>query len=677
MAFADKAKEFINKIKNKGTAQDVEEELSSNDWKSPFIDGDVDADKVVADIKKEWDKRRENRVTREMQCQLNREFLIGNQYCDIDMTSRVVEEMPFVYDSEEREVFNLIAPKIESRLAKLNKAKPALVVRPASEAYSDLSTAKISTKIVRGTYSEVDMQERFKEANAWSEICGTVFHKDVWNPKKGRLLYRDGDEEVYEGGIDHVVVSFFEIYPESEYKERIEDNVSIFHARPMFVSEIEDLWGLKLAGREVDVYNLENSRISTGGMGYTASIMRYGKSKLDNSEIVIEAEYTACSKYPNGKLIIIVGDHLVVYVDNPWKDNNGRPCHSYTKQVCIREAGNFWGRTIIERLIPIQRRYNALKNRIHEYINMVSVPAWSIEQDALTDKDSVLANGIRSGDIIERRPGSEPLRALDMPNLNYEVSQEEARLRDLFTEISGVSDFASQSAIPSGTPGVGMELIKQQDDSRVSLTSENIEIAAKAIGRKWLYLYKQYVKVPRMTKVIGEDHTLAYILEWTNNDLTSFDVVLETDDLLTTSVAQKRQQVVFLLSQGLFHDPITKQIIPSMRAKLFETFELGNWEDVVSLENLHIRRANEENMYFKKGSIPQIHPLDEDDLHVREHTRYALSSEFDDMVRTMPGLNGLMLDHIQQHKNAAAQKLSGQPVMQQPEQLVSAQQLAM
>lgn len=640
-------------------------QMSDKKGKSPFIDGDIDEAAIASEVKREWNRRREERVTRELQWQLNREFLNGNQYCDINTITRTIEETPFIYDDEERETFNLIAPKIEARLAKLNKAKPALLVRPASDSHSDISTAKVSTKVLRGTYLEVGMQDQLKTANAWAEQCSVVFHKTVWNPHFGRIIGSDAQGDIHEGAVQEIVVPAFEVYPETEFKEHIMDNLSIIHAKPYRIHEIENLYGITIKGRTVDVYNLENSRIATGGMGYTATIQRYTRGRLQDAEVVIEMTYLSCKKYPRGKLITVVGDRVVVYMDNPWIDNDGNPYHPFTKQTCIRDPGNFWGRTIIERLIPLQRRYNALKNRIHEYINKTSVPAWTVELDTLIDKDSIRHNGIRAGDIIERQPGSAPPTALQMPQIGYDALNEDQRIRDLMTEISGVSDFAAQSQAPSGTPGVSLELIKQQDDSRTSLTSENIEIAAKEVGKHWLWLYKQHMKVPRMMKVVGDEYTLSYIMEWTQNDLTSFDVVLETEDLLTTSVANRRQQVIYLLSQGLFHDPVTKQIIPSMRQKLFEMFDLGNWEEAVSLENIHIRRANEENTKFKAGMVPQINPLDQDDLHVREHTRYALTTEFEDLASQFPEVRQFMFEHIGLHQMAQQQKLmTGQPMAQ-------------
>ena len=57
-----------------------------------------------------------------------------------------------------------------------------------------------------------------------------------------------------------------------------------------------------------------------------------------------------------------------------------------TRQVCIEHPGCFWGISIIERLIPIQRRYNAVKNRKQEYLNRITIGVVDMEEGAYSIK---------------------------------------------------------------------------------------------------------------------------------------------------------------------------------------------------------------------------------------------------------------------------------------------------
>ena len=64
-------------------------------------------------------------------------FMLGNQYSIINNIGEI-EESPKNYYWEEREVYNHIAPIIESRLAKLGKVRPSVSVKPAGNEQSDL-----------------------------------------------------------------------------------------------------------------------------------------------------------------------------------------------------------------------------------------------------------------------------------------------------------------------------------------------------------------------------------------------------------------------------------------------------------------------------------------------------------------------------------------------------------
>jgi hypothetical protein len=442
----------------------------------------------------------------------------------------------------------------------------------------------------------------------------------------------------------------------------------------MDVDEVDEVWNIKVKGQDLDVYNLENSRISTGGLGYTASVQRYAKGTIPNAVLVIEASYLPCKKYPNGKLITVVGDKLAVYMDLPWPvGEDMKPAHPFTKQICIRRVGCFWGKTVIERMIPVQRRYNALKNKIQEYLNHIVTPVWFAEEDSIVYRDEIAETGMRAGEIVEHRAGTSPPKAGQIPQIPAALITEEDKLLQLFTTISGISDFSSQSSVAPGTPGIVAEMMKQQDDSRASLTTENIEIAAKEIGRKWLRLLKSFANTPRITRMVGENFNRAYVTRWTANDITSFDVVLETEDLLNTTVAQRRSMVMLMMDKGLLNDPDTGKIDRNIRLKVFQLFEMGNWESAISDDNIHERRADDENRSFLENMMPMINPLDNDPVHIKCHTRFFLSQEFEDFAKTNPGIKKYVLQHIDLHKQGQTNK-----AMEDQQRLLSMQpQLSM
>ena len=98
-----------------------------------------------------------------------------------------------------------------------------------------------------------------------------------------------------------------------------------------------------------------------------------------------------------------------------------------TRQVCIEHPGCFWGISIIERLIPIQRRYNAVKNRKQEYLNRITIGVIDVEEDAYTNQED-FEEGIGPGTIMLRKRGADKAQSLSFGTESVQNLNEEDRL---------------------------------------------------------------------------------------------------------------------------------------------------------------------------------------------------------------------------------------------------------
>ena len=276
---------------------------------------------------------------------------------------------------------------------------------------------------------------------------------------------------------------------------------------------------------------------------------------------------------------------------------NGKVGIPFVKQMCKTQG--IFGGLLIERCIPIQRAYNAVKNRKHEFINRIAIGAYTVE-DGSVDLDDLEQDGFSPGKIIPYQRGYNPPRPLDNGNLPTEIMDEENRLLNEFVNISGVSELSRESKAPAGVgSGVALEILKEQDDTRLSLTAENVRLAIIKVGKHWLRLSKQFATFPRMLKYIGDDNDVA-VIEWESNDITSDDIIIDSENELAQTPAQRKQMVVDLLQYGLFNDPETGKIDKSMRGKIIEMMQLGNWEVSTTMANLHVNRANKENVNLVK-----------------------------------------------------------------------------
>lgn len=622
---------------------------------------------LANDIKNEFERRREERRPFELQWRLNQNFLQGNQYCDVNEDTGEVVDQPAETDWEYRNVYNQIAPIVETRLSKLSRVQPGLVVRPLTADTEDIMTAKTSTRLLKATYAAKDMGERIMEATYWAEICCSAFYKSVWNPYSGRILGYSNGKPVYEGDIETVVVSPYEIFPASCYISGIDNQDSIIHARVYSVEEIELVFGIRVPGRTMNVMNMDITGMGHGGIGYNPNMVQVRDYSMEDAELVLEWYEKPSRMFPSGRHVTVVGDYVLDISELPFKVGTYfRRGYPFVQQFCLPNPTIFWGTSIIERLIPLQRDYNATKNRINEHIARMAVGNLVYEKGSVND-DLILTYGLQPGTALEYNTGTQAPQWMQVAEIPQTLFAKITEMRNEFIDISGVSEMSKTSAAPTAvSSGVGLEILKEQDDTRLTLTAENIRNAVKHVGQHWLRLFKQFVTVPRISRIVGNDVGDVITMIWKGSDVTSDDVIVDTNNEMTNTPAQRKQLALELMQAGMFNDPDTGRMTRETRAKLMEIFELGNWEATIDIDELHSVRAQRENMLLEKEDIPKIMQLDNHSLHIQEHIRYALSAEFRKMQERKPELATALLQHIEGHKTLAvdqAMRLSGQGSM--------------
>lgn len=574
---------------------------------------------LVSEVKEDFYRRREERRVLERQWNLNMNYLAGNQYCEISPTGDLLEEESYYY-WQNRNVYNHVAPIIETRLAKLSRVRPDMSVRAAGREDSDLKAAKIASDILKATSGRVGLDGVISKATLWSETLGTAFYKVMWNGDKGGLVGEIDGKKVKEGDVDVIAVSPFEIFPDTLFKEDICDLKSLIHARAMSVKDIKSLYGVEVEGRDIDVFSLSSldgtRSVSQGKI--TSGLMH-------DSELVIERYERPCEEFPKGRVVTIAGDKILSVSDLPYENgtDNVRD-FPFIKQACIQQAGAFFGTSVIERIIPLQRAYNAVKNRKHEFLNRISMGVLAVEDGSL-DTDELTEEGLSPGKVIVYRQGSNPPQMMSTGSVPIDFSYEEERLESEFITISGVSEISRNSKVPTtATSGVALQLLIEQDETRLSQTAENIRAAIKLMAKQIIRLFKQFAKSTRIMKIAGTGRK-AEIFYYDGNDLNSDDVVFDTENELNSTPAQKKNSVFELLSSGILTDK-DGSLSSRTKAKILEMLGYGSFENAQDLTTLHINKAAEENLKFSEDDV-SVDDYDDHELHISEHTRYLLSGE--------------------------------------------------
>ncbi len=590
-------------------------------------------EELLADIFADFRKRQEERRTLERQWQLDLEYLHGNQYCEITPRGEVEEEEKSFY-WQNRSVFNHIAPIIDSRVARLTRVKPVLSVRAAGAEESDVKNAKLATELLNSAYNRLNLGDVIAKTTGWSESCGTGFYFIGWNPDAGKLLGKANGKDVYEGDIAVESVSPFEIYPDSLCFETIEDCESIIRARAVKAADVERLYGVTVDGGDVDAY------------GSLVGVAQ--KTVVHDSVLVLEKYERPSKDFPNGRLIVACEKSILYVGELPYVNGvEGRRTFPFVKQNSIDKAGCFFGTSMVDRLIPVQKAYNAVKNRKQEFLNRLTMGVVAVE-DGSVDTDELAEEGLSPGKIIVYRQGSTPPSLMGMGAIPSDLSREEERLLNEFILLSGVSEFSRSTDVAAGTSGVALQLLIDQEDARLNSVTENVREAVKEFAKQIIRLFKQFASSTRLLRTAGE-HGKVEIYYFNASDLGSDDVVFDTESELAFTPAQKKSAVYELLNTGLLSDESGK-ISERTKAKVLEILGFGSIDNTLDIEGLHLNKAAEENISGFKESV-DVDDYDDHKLHIAEHTRFLLSSESEAMRKDERRKKNA-LEHLRLHKLA-------------------------
>lgn len=601
-----------------------------------------EADKKIArEVTEDFLQRREARRSIENSWLLNMNFLSGNQYCDVSPTGDLTEEDKRYY-WQYRRVFNHIAPMVDCRVAKLEKLKPTLRVRAFSDEDGDIQAAKLATGVLKYVQERIGLMEIVSKGIIWSETCGSAFYKILWEEEGGRQVAVDEENKpIFEGEVRVIAVSPFEIYPDRLNVEDLDGVDSLIHAQVVPSSYIFERFGVAVQGGKQAANGYSQPSAAKNPVAQWQS---GGSIEIEDGVVLIERYTKPTRENLQGKMEIVVGDRLLYSGPLPYvneeRDQRGFP---FVKQDCMRLPGAFFGCSVVDRLIPVQRAYNAVRNRKHEFLNRLSMGVLTVE-DGSVDTDDLSEEGLVPGKVLVYRQGGKAPEMLECGNVPDEFKDEEEWLEKEFTLISGVSDLSQNSTPMSVTSATGLQLLLSQDEVRLSATISSMQRAMKEMARQILRLYRQFAGTARLMTLTGENKkTQVYYFNAVN--LAVNDVQFETED--ATSPEEKKAALLQLYNAGLLTDENGK-LSAENRNRILEAFGFGSYENARDLTALHLAKASEENIALKSGNA-EVDEFDDHALHVNEHTRFLLSAEFRNSADSM-AQKARYAAHIAEHQ---------------------------
>lgn len=652
---------FIDRAREKLTAwaNNDEVELQSAEDQS-------EADKaLVAFVENELNERRSTsaRIALEGIALTNVAYLCGFDSVYFDGLSRQFKPIPAPSQlvAKHRVHVNRILPTVQNRLARLMKNEPRWEVRPNSGDEEAKDAARLAEQVILQLWEQTQINQKRAQLLMWCQQAGSAYLKICWDPTLGEARVLPVDEEQADGSIKRSykrvttgdirvdICSFFEIFPDhlakywDECKSLVQAKIrplsyfkEHYPERGRLVTQ-EDCW-LNSLQYEARI-NALNTQTGASGMA---------TNQLKNCAIERVYYEKPSDKHPLGRRVITANGVLL--------DDGVLPIDElpFIKFDDIIVGGKFNAEAIITHLRPLQDQINKGKAMRAAWLNRTLTGKYAAPRGANLARESM---NDQSGEIVEydavpNAPNGGMPVALDPPSIPSYAYEEENTLKTDMDDTAGINE-ASRGQMPSAQiPAIGMQLLVEQDDTRIGVETEGHEHAYANLGRILLKFVAKYYNTPRLLKISGRSMEYT-VREFVGDDIKeAFDVKVKRGSMAPGSKTLKRQEIINLHQGGYFGNPQDPLVLQNVLSMLEYGDEYQAWKRQ-SLVAHQIQRGIK--MIEEEGQKPPVSEFDDHPQWIRELDNYRISDKFDLLDDEK---KKIVLECMNEHLNAETQRMS-------------------
>jgi len=627
---------------------------------------------------------------------LTMSYVAGDQYKYLDPENYQIKDWHRINGYEEREVYNKMRNMKNTYKARITQKKPYPIATPVTTKEKDKRIASITNAVLDDQWEKQEVSEKIDIIAENITHFGSTFLKVTWDNKLGEKVFPNIEEvlnkvendnfiseeyrnvllrglnskkDIYEGDVSSEVISPFEFQIDSVARRNMKEVQYCLHTRVYHKDVLKKLYNLKdedLPEEKINSITLQEGSLSMG-IGYLYSNNGYRQQTLKDHNLLIEYYERESVEHPEGRFIMTAGKKVVHSGPLPYKNGrNGKRDLPFIRIVANEELGNFYGSTPMQDLRALQRRYNAVRNRIVEALGRISVGQWVVAENSVSSK-SKLDN--LPGRIITYKLGRPaPKRFEDKFNATP-FNEEIANLDKMFPQVSGFTPYdfgSSQSNIRSATQ---MSMLFEQEDLRMGTPIMNIANGIKLWAKMTIRLLQQFTVGNRFVEYQEkyDDN-----LEW-NKELINDNIQIKNVNALVKSPAQQTQMMVDMLGMGLMDEQNRYGYDNTLM--ILESFGMGAFKADIAIPNRpDIEKAKRENSRASKLQIIGIDKLvDNHAVHVKEHSKYLKSERYEELMmstdaKTAMNIEKLLHDHLAEHQQILQIRAMNMAMAQQPRQ---------
>lgn len=529
------------------------------------------AAKVASWVQQNYEKAKSSRSKVERQWYMNMSFNDGRQY--VQSIPVPGAGTPFKFTTPPappwrvRPVFNKIRPIVRQEIAKLTKERPTASVIPSSSDEIDLMAAQAAEQIWNSLYRDLDVHRELRKAVWWSTVCGNGYLKIWWDDEKE-------DKISNTMGIIRIKAETpFHVYIPNLREPDIEDQPWVIHTSVITVEEANYRYKDSLDGPLTGNVSSEDDILNSAYLDLQGT-----ENQQKNSVMVLEMwmKPGMNTRFPDGGLVTVVGGKVVQLVD-VWPYHAER--YPFIKLDSI-ENGQFYSRSPIVDLIPVQREYNRTRAQIIEAKNRMAKPqllaaAGSVDPSKITTEP---------GQIIEYKLGFPPPAPLPLQGLPAYVLQEVDRLNMEFDDISGQNQISRGGVPPGVHAATAIQYLMEQADVKISGAISSIEEGVEKLAYIALNLVSQFWSTPRVVRTTGSNSSFDTMLFKGSDIRDNTDIKVEAGSALPTSKAAKQAFIMDLMKMNF--------IPPDEGLKLLEVGGVDTLYEDLEMDDRQIQREN-------------------------------------------------------------------------------------
>lgn len=604
---------------------------------------------------------------------LNRSFFIGHQW--VAYIGGSVIRPPRLDDSRQYVTDNRIKGIIISRVARKAKNRPSFSATPQSADDKAVNSARIGERILVNDWEQLQLQPKLFTALMWADICCDGFIKTYWDSKAGArfdaLVGPDGQpvpgpsgqiarpediealaevlppeileqlnvQTVNQGDIKCEVISPFEFFPDP-LATSMEDLEHCFEEKVRSLSYMRERYPTDVNGKHYEPVSDANIPlgVSEGYSPWTGQLFQGGSTHSGGVRCK-EVRVRPCDRYPNGYMAIWANDTLLVQDDAP---DDAMP---YVKFASEEIPGRFWSGAVTTDLRGPQVDLNVIRTQIKENARRFGNPAIMCSRQAKVEYHGVPGERIDfDSTVMDAKP-----EYLIPPPMQAYIENEIDRIEKSMEEISGLHEVSRATVPPGVTAASAINLLLEQDETRLGPEIHQMEYALGQWGTKILKLRAKYNTDERIIKIAGEDG---------NWDVFSFKgemlgedphVEVQAGSSMPRSKAAKQAAMTEVL--GLIFQygvPVDERNL----RKFLKDYEAGGLDRLFEGMTEDAKQVNRENRLLAQGIELPINSFDNHEFHIAEHTEEQKTSRY---AQYPPEVKARYDEHVMQHRMTLAQ----------------------